>query len=94
MNRCREAARRSRPRCDARPVALDSDPTLADQVRAVLIRLRPRHRAVLVLRYMRSLSYQEIAEVLRWSLPRVKVTLYRAKRAFKDVYLELEEGEP
>ncbi len=47
---------------------------------------------VLALRYSQGLSYQEIADLLRWSLPRVKVTLYRAKAAFKDVYLQGERS--
>jgi len=63
-------------------------------VRAALMRLRPQHRVVLVLRYQQSLSYQEIADLLKWSLSRVKVTLHRAKRAFKEVYSQLDECEP
>jgi RNA polymerase sigma-70 factor (ECF subfamily) len=58
-------------------------------VRAALALLKPGHRTVLALRYGQALSYQEIAEMLDWSLPRVKVTLHRAKLAFKAVY----EGE-
>ncbi len=62
---------------------------LADQVRAALARLQPAHRIVLALRYGQSLSHQEIAALLRWSLPRVKVTIHRAKRAFRDTYLQM-----
>lgn len=57
------------------------------QVRAALSRLQPHYRQVLALRYAQALSYQEIAEVLHWSLGRVKITLHRAKLAFKEVYL-------
>lgn len=64
------------------------------QVRAALRRLKSPHRIVLVLRYMQTLSYHEIADLLHWSLPRVKVTLHRAKRAFKDAYLEMDETQP
>ena len=43
---------------------------------------------------MQTLSYHEIADLLHWPLPRVKVTLHRAKRAFKDAYLEMDETQP
>jgi RNA polymerase sigma-70 factor (ECF subfamily) len=44
----------------------------------------------LVLRYNLSLSYQEIADLLNWSLPKVKVTLHRARAAFKTAYCEVD----
>ncbi len=50
---------------------------MVDRVRATLALLRWIHRTVLVLRYMLSLSYREIAELLNWSLPRVPVGLDR-----------------
>lgn len=62
------------------------------QARAALLRLSPRHRLLLTLRYHRGLSYQEIADLLRWPLGRVKVSIHRAKLAFKQVYLEVEES--
>jgi len=88
VNVVRAAARRRRR--DPEPAAAPSEPDAAtvDHVRAVLGRLRPAHRTVLVLRYSQELSYREIAECLQWSLSRVKVTLHRAKHAFKEAYLE------
>ena len=94
VNVCHSAARRNQHRADPRPVATGPDPGLVEQVRATLVHLRPRYRVVLALRYHQSLSYQEIAEMLNWSLARVKVTIHRAKRAFKDAYLQLDEAEP
>ncbi len=94
VNLCHEAARRSQRRADPPAVAAGADTEVIDNVRAALMRLRPHHRVVLVLRYQQSLSYQEIADLLKWSLSRVKVTLHRAKRAFKDVYLQLDETQP
>ena len=64
---------------------------MVEVVRATLARLRTDHRTVLALRYSRSLSYQEIAETLGWSLAKVKVTIHRAKRAFKEAYLGMGE---
>ncbi|HUT74468.1 MAG TPA: RNA polymerase sigma factor [Armatimonadota bacterium] len=89
VNVTREARRRRRPE----PVAAAVEPITApepgevEQVRAVLARLKPAHRLVLVLRYSMCLSHQEIADCLRWSLSRAKVTVHRAKRAFKDEYV-------
>jgi len=80
----------SRRRCSGRvpvPANPGGDQEMVDHVRAVLARLRPAHRAVLVLRYSMSLSHQEIAGCLKWSVSRAKVTLHRAKRAFREEYL-------
>jgi RNA polymerase sigma-70 factor, ECF subfamily len=64
------------------------------QVRSALAQLRPVHRSVLVLFYAQGLSYQEMAELLRWSLGRVKVTLHRARAAFREIYLHVEADTP
>ena len=55
-------------------------------VAKTLMRLRKPHRVVLALRYTLSLSYEEIAETLNWSMPKVKVTIHRAKAAFRSAY--------
>lgn len=61
------------------------------RVRRTLAGLKPPHRVVLALRYSLALSYEEIAETLNWSMPKVKVTIHRAKRAFKEAYVADEE---
>jgi RNA polymerase sigma-70 factor (ECF subfamily) len=94
LNLCQDAMRRSRRAPESLP-ELPEASTPEDalpQVRAALLRLSPRHRLLLTLRYHRALSYQEIADLLGWSLGRVKVNLHRAKVAFKQVYLESEES--
>ena len=88
VNLSRDAARRRRRVLDAMPAASAAPDSAIDEVRAALAGLQHSHRAVLVLRYFQSLSHKEIAECLHWSLSRVKVTLHRAKRAFKDSYLQ------
>jgi RNA polymerase sigma-70 factor (ECF subfamily) len=93
VNLCRDAARRRRRSPDPLPIAPSPSSATVDQVRAALARLRPQHRLVLILRYSQSLSYQEIGDLLSWSLSRVKVTIHRAKRAFKDIYLQLNEDQ-
>lgn len=94
VNACRDAARRRRrlPRPPAPPP--DPDAAIIDRVRAALTTLRPSHRVALVLRYSLSLSYQEIADLLNWSLPRVRGTLHRARGAFKHAYVDTAEDQP
>jgi len=94
VNVARDAARQRRRSPDPLPSAQAPDLTTVDHVRAVLARLRQEHRSVLVLRYSLSLSYQEIGESLHWSVDRVRATLHRARRAFKDEYLRMNEVKP
>jgi len=62
-------------------------------IRKLIEELAPHFRAVLVLRYYRDLSYEEIAEVLGWSPEKVKCYLHRARNAFRKIYLgECEDG--
>jgi RNA polymerase sigma-70 factor (ECF subfamily) len=60
-------------------------------VRQTLQELAPHYRAVLVLRYYRELSHEEIGEVLGWSSEKVKCYLHRARNHFKRLY-EAENG--
>jgi RNA polymerase sigma-70 factor (ECF subfamily) len=55
---------------------------------AALRRTKPDHRAILVLRYWEGLSYEEIACVLRISLPATKMRLRRARDEFRRCYEE------
>jgi len=53
------------------------------------------YRQILLLRELEGLSYQEIADILGISLDNVKVTLHRARLAFRDLYglqVMVEEG--
>ncbi len=94
LNVCRDAAQqRKRVRQVQAAAPAESDQGIGE-VRAVLAQLRPAFREVLVLRYSQSLSYREIADRLDWSLSRVKVTLYRARHAFKNAYLRANEDLP
>lgn len=63
----------------------------ASQIHQALQRLSPKLRAVLVLRYLEGLSYDELSEVLACSLGTVKSRLNRAHQAFR-VALEAEGG--
>jgi RNA polymerase sigma-70 factor (ECF subfamily) len=86
VNVCRDAVRRRAAPAPDSPAVWNPDVVTVEHVRATLNRLRPHHRAALVLRYQLGLSYEEMVAVLNWSLPRVKVTLHRARAAFRDEY--------
>ena len=51
-------------------------------VREVVAELPEDYRVVLVLRYFQNLSYEEMVQVLGYTLAQVKVKLHRARRAF------------
>lgn len=53
------------------------------QVRAVLARLAPMHRAALALREFEGMSYADIAVALGMTEPQVKALIHRARKAFK-----------
>ena len=56
----------------------------AGEIREALLRLRPNHRVVIVLREIGGLSYSEIAEKLGVSVSAVETLLFRARRALRD----------
>jgi len=58
------------------------------EIRNVLFKLKDEYRTVLILSDIEELSYAEIAETMGWSLPKVKVTIYRARIKFKSYFLE------
>ena len=66
----------------------DVVPTITSRmaVRSTLGRVRPDFRLILVLRYWEDLPYEEIAAILKISLPAVKMRLSRAKAEFRKYY--------
>ena len=67
---------------EAPPEALDRDDD-ARQVQRALRRVSPKLRAILVLRYVEGLSYEDLREVLGCSLGTIKSRLNRAHAAFE-----------
>ncbi len=63
------------------PIATASRHELEQQVQQAIDRLSPKLRAITVLRYTQSLSYDEISEVLQISIGTVKSRLARAHEA-------------
>lgn len=88
----REAVRVAR-RQDTGPCSFDldtvpqrGDPELATDIRDVLGRLSPEHRAVLVLRDVEGLDERTVSELLEVSTGTVKSRLHRARRGFRKAW--------
>lgn len=84
----REAVRVARrsgrePAAELSEVPARGDPMLAVDVRDVLDRLAPDHRAVLMLRDLEGLDERSIAEILDVPAGTVKSRLSRARRSFR-----------
>lgn len=66
------------------PVARVEDAEAREMVRRALTRINPRFAALLALRYLEGLSYEEIAEVQETNLGTVKSRLNRAHAALRE----------
>ncbi len=75
-------ARRATP-ADLPDVPARGDPELAADVRDVLGRLTPHHRAILVLRDLEGLDEQTVSDLLAVSVGTAKSRLHRARRRFR-----------
>ena len=56
------------------------------EIHNILNRLTPLHKQLLLLKYMLGLSYEEIAEMLDLNPGTLKTYLFRARKAFKELY--------
>jgi RNA polymerase sigma factor (sigma-70 family) len=56
------------------------------EIHNILNRLTPLHKQLLLLKYMLGLSYEEIAEMLDLNPGTLKTYLFRARKAFKEIY--------
>lgn len=87
----REAVRVARQSARSVPTEMldlpaPGDPLLASDVRDVLDRLSPEHRAVLVLRDLEGLDEQSASEHLGVPVGTVRSRLFRARRSFRDAW--------
>lgn len=57
---------------------------MRERVRGEIAGLPPKYRAVLVLRHLQDLSYEEMAEVMRMPIGTVKTQLFRARALLKE----------
>jgi RNA polymerase sigma-70 factor (ECF subfamily) len=84
----REAVRAARRSSRAVPAGMSElpapgDPVLAADVRDVLNRLSPEHRAVLTLRDLEGLDEESAARMLRIPVGTVRSRLFRARASFR-----------
>ncbi|MEV7185561.1 sigma-70 family RNA polymerase sigma factor [Kitasatospora sp. NPDC093102] len=61
----------------------DHDPELATDIRDVLERLPPDHRAILTLRHVEGLDEKSVTEILGLPLGTVRSRLFRARHGFR-----------
>jgi RNA polymerase sigma-70 factor (ECF subfamily) len=61
-------------------------------IEVVLAQLPERQRSLLLLRDSEDLAYAEIAEVLNLSISAVKVNIFRARLAFRQLYAHYQTG--
>lgn len=66
----------------------------AEDLQAILSRLPPRDRLVLVLLYLEDCSVQEAAQRTGWSKTMVKVQAFRARRKLRKLLEPSKEGSP
>lgn len=64
--------------------AEDAERLMREHVRGEIANLPAKYRAVLVLRHLQELSYEEMAEVMRVPIGTVKTQLFRARTMLKD----------
>lgn len=64
--------------------ARDAERQMRERVRGEIANLPAKYRAVLVLRHLQELSYEEMAEVMRVPIGTVKTQLFRARSMLKD----------
>ena len=62
-------------------------------VSAALGRLRKSDVACLLLRFQHGLSYEELADTLGTSIPAARMRISRARAAFREAYLQLDQEE-
>jgi RNA polymerase sigma-70 factor (ECF subfamily) len=72
------------------PEAQTEQRNLQEHIRAELLRLPPRYRAVIELRHYQDLSYEEIAAALERPLSDVKSDLFRARKLLSARLRELQ----
>jgi RNA polymerase sigma-70 factor (ECF subfamily) len=63
-----------------------------ETVRILLVRLKPKDRSVVIMRYWYDFSYEEIAEALSLSISAVKSRLHRSRKDLAVEWLSRQQG--
>jgi RNA polymerase sigma-70 factor (ECF subfamily) len=88
-----ESAREQRPEnVLSAEHASDAERELRETVRAEIANLPAKYRAVLVLRHLQDLSYEEMAQLMRVPVGTVKTQLFRARSLLKERLQHLEQA--
>lgn len=58
-----------------------------------LLQLPENYRTYIILRDVNDLTYEEVAVITNETIGQVKVGLYRARKRFREIYREMEDGE-
>ena len=66
-------------------------PEFDERVQLAIDKLSPKLRAIVALRYLEGLSYEEITEVLEISIGTVKSRLFLAHETLRPILVELEK---
>ncbi len=64
-----------------------------NQIELTLLQLPENYRTYIILRDVNDLTYEEVAVITNETIGQVKVGLYRARKKFKEIYRNLEDGE-
>jgi RNA polymerase sigma-70 factor, ECF subfamily len=62
-------------------------------IELTLLQLPENYRTYIILRDVNDLTYEEVAVITNETIGQVKVGLYRARKKFKELYKQLEDGE-
>lgn len=93
VNRCLDIIRSNRHKneeCSVEwmgsTVAIEKEIVREQVIRSAMNKLKPHYRTMLVLHYFQGLTYEEIGEIMNWSIHNVRTTLHRARHSFKEAY--------
>ncbi len=62
-------------------------------IELTLLKLQENYRTYIILRDVNDLTYEEVAAITNETIGQVKVGLYRARKKFKELYKQMEDGE-
>lgn len=62
-------------------------------IELTLLQLPENYRTYIILRDVNDLTYEEVAVITNESIGQVKVGLYRARKRFREIYRQMEDGQ-
>jgi len=80
------------PKSDLQPADKLSDKEVRERIDAAIVKLSPEHRAVITLRELDGLEYQEIADAMECSIGTVMSRLFYARKKLQNMLRDLYEN--